>query len=118
MDVVWSKGLTSFAVSDVLPILEARRSLAYTTVMTTLARLHDKGVLARVRDGKRYLYTPNFSRSEFLHQVARQVLAELGEDASRTGAMALLVETVSTAEIPALDELERLVKLRRKALRT
>lgn len=31
--------------------------LAYTTVMTVLARLHDKGVVARVKDGRRYLYS-------------------------------------------------------------
>lgn len=30
--------------------------LAYTTVMTVLGRLHDKGMLTRKRDGKRYLY--------------------------------------------------------------
>ena len=31
--------------------------LAYTTVMTTLARLHDKGALTRCRDGKAYAYS-------------------------------------------------------------
>lgn len=30
--------------------------LAYTTVMTVLGRLHDKGVVSRTRDGRRYLY--------------------------------------------------------------
>src|SRR5688572_17717214 len=34
MDVVWSKRLTSFPVSDVLGVLEKRRTIAYTTVMT------------------------------------------------------------------------------------
>ena len=55
MDVVWSRRMERFAVSDVLAVLERRREIAYTTVMTTFARLHDKGVLARHRDGKRYL---------------------------------------------------------------
>lgn len=30
--------------------------LAYTTVMTVLGRLHEKGVVTRTRDGRRYLY--------------------------------------------------------------
>lgn len=34
------------------------QELAYTTVMTTLARLADKGVVAREREGRGYLYRP------------------------------------------------------------
>lgn len=30
--------------------------LAYTTVMTVLSRLYDKGLVVRVKDGRRYLY--------------------------------------------------------------
>jgi len=32
--------------------------LAYTTVMTVLSRLHDKGLVVRVKDGQRFLYSP------------------------------------------------------------
>ena len=35
---------------------ELGRGLAYTTVMTTLARLHEKGVIARTRTGRAYAY--------------------------------------------------------------
>jgi predicted transcriptional regulator len=35
---------------------ELAGDLAYTTVMTTLARLHDKGALRRRRDGRAYSY--------------------------------------------------------------
>jgi len=35
---------------------EVGADLAYTTVMTVLARLHDKGVLTRQRDGRAYAY--------------------------------------------------------------
>jgi predicted transcriptional regulator len=30
--------------------------LAYTTVMTVLGRLHEKGLVLRAKDGRRYLY--------------------------------------------------------------
>jgi predicted transcriptional regulator len=36
-----------------------RGSPAYTTVMTTLARLHRKGLATRVRAGRGYVYSPN-----------------------------------------------------------
>ena len=115
MDVVWSRQLDRFAVSDVLAVLERRREIAYTTVMTTLARLHEKGVLDRHRDGKRYLYSPRFSREEFLQSTARDVLRGLSDSAGRE-ALALLVETVSSADQQVLDELERMIRRRRKEL--
>jgi predicted transcriptional regulator len=115
MDVVWSRDFAEFAVSDVQRVLEQRREIAYTTVMTTLSRLYDKGVLARTRNGKRYLYRPRFTREEFLKQTTREVLERIGEPA-RQESFALLAESVSSADAGALDELERLIQLRRKEL--
>ena len=115
MDIVWSRKLRRFAVSDVLSVLEKRREVAYTTVMTTVARLYDKGLLSRERDGKRYLYSPRGDREEFLQSTAREVFESLGAPAGRES-LALLVETVSSADTSTLDELEQLIQLRRKEL--
>ena len=113
MDVVWTRKLTRFCVADVLSELAKHRTIAYTTVMTTLARLHEKGLLARERDGKRYLYTPKASRQEFLESTAREVL-----DKAVGGhtAMALLIEKVGEASDAELDELEALIRRRRREL--
>lgn len=113
MDVVWSKQLVSFAVSDVLAVLEKQRDIAYTTVMTTVARLYDKGLLARERDGKRYLYSPKLTREEFLQSTAREVLEEA---VGGHQAMAMLAEKVSEASAVELDELEALIRQRREEL--
>lgn len=115
MDVVWSRGLDAFAVNDVLVVLGKRREIAYTTVMTTLARLHDKGVLLRRRDGKRYLYSARFSREEFLRDTAREVLQGLGGSPGGE-ALALLADAVSSADASLLDELEDRIRRRRKEL--
>jgi len=113
MDAVWSRKLTSFSVGDVLGILEREREIAYTTVMTTVARLYDKGLLERERDGKRYLYSPKLSREQFLESTAREVLegAVGGEQA-----MAMLAEKVSEASAAELDELSALIQKRRQEL--
>lgn len=116
MDVVWSRGLREFAVSDVLETLERRRDIAYTTVMTTLVRLHEKGVLERRRDGKRYLYTSRYTREAFVQATVREVLESLGNAAGRD-VLALLVETASAADEAALDELERMIRRRRRELK-
>jgi len=113
MDVVWGKQLSSFAVGDVLAILEKQRDIAYTTVMTTVTRLYEKGILDRERDGKRYLYSPKLSREEFLQSTAREVLDEA---VGGHQAMAMLAEKVSEASAGELDDLEALIQKRREEL--
>ncbi len=113
MDVVWGRKLERFCVQDVLSVLEARREIAYTTVMTTLARLHEKSVLDRERDGRRFVYSPTLTREEFLEATAREVLdGALGEER----ALAMLAEKVSEASAAELDELEALILRRRREL--
>ncbi len=116
MDVIWSRGLREFAVSDVLETLERRREIAYTTVMTTLVRLHEKALLERRRDGKRYLYTPCYTREQFVQETVREVLESIGNAAGRD-VLALLVETASAADEAALDELDRMIRRRREELK-
>jgi len=113
MDVVWSKRLSSFAVGDVLAILEKQRDIAYTTVMTTVTRLYEKGILQRERDGKRYLYSPTLTREEFMESTAREVLDEA---VGGHQAMAMLAEKVSEASAGELDDLEALIQKRREEL--
>lgn len=114
MDVVWSREFDTFAVSDVLTVLEKKREIAYTTVMTTVARLFDKGVLSRKREGKKYVYSPKYSREEFLESTAREVL---NCAATGHGALAMLADKVSEASRSELDELEELIRQRRQELK-
>lgn len=54
--VLWASGEAT--VGGVLEALNAdrRRPLAYTTVMTVLVRLHERGLVTRTRHGRAYLY--------------------------------------------------------------
>ena len=113
MDVVWGKRLTSFAVADVLAVLEQHREIAYTTVMSTVSRLHEKGLLERTKDGKRYVYAPKLTREQFLETTAREVLDSA---VGGTRAIAMLAEKVSGASSGELDELEALIRRRREEL--
>lgn len=70
--------------------------IAYTTLATTLDRLHRKGVLTRVADGRAFTYRPCVTRAE--------------------AALSFLVDHVGELDATALDELERLVRERRAAL--
>jgi predicted transcriptional regulator len=113
MDVVWSRKWQSFSVNDVLAVLERKREIAYTTVMTTVVRLYEKGLLQRERDGKRYMYSACVTRQEFLESTARDVLKRSVDEPT---ALVLLAERVWEASTSELDELEELIRKRRKEL--
>lgn len=42
---------------EVRNLLDGTGALSYSTVVTTLTRLHDKEVVTRVRDGRAYRYS-------------------------------------------------------------
>ncbi len=111
MDVVWSNGWAQFAVRDVLDVLHEERDIAYTTVMTTVKRLFDKGLLERHKDGRRYLYAPVMGRDEFHARMAVEVMRSLPE-AGRDAAMSALIDEVSDTE--TLDRLEQLIAAKRR----
>lgn len=91
---------------------------AYTTLMTTLDRLHKKGVLDRKKSGRAYRYAPRFSREGLESCLAADAFeALLGGKRSPASARPLLtsfVDAVSRRDALLLDELERLVREKRR----
>lgn len=77
MDVAWSREETT--VRDVLDELNARseRVRAYTTVMTVMTRLCDKGLLERRRRGKTDVYHAALDREEYDERRSAGQVAEL-----------------------------------------
>lgn len=60
---------------------ELGSGLAYTTVMTTLSRLHEKGAVERRRAGRAFRYTPVMDQSDIAAARMRAML-ESGDDRS------------------------------------
>ena len=90
---------------------------AYTTLMTTLDRLHKKGVLSRTKVGRAYAYEPQWARSEMeLRLAARSIEGFLGAARGRGALEPLLscfVDAVSERDRQLLDDLERLLEAKR-----
>jgi predicted transcriptional regulator len=63
--------------------------LAYTTVMTVMARLHDRGLLARKRSGRAYAYTAIGDRAQV---TAHRMHRLLNVDEDRAGVLARFVD--------------------------
>jgi len=70
--------------------------LAYTTVQTTLVRLHAKGVLARERHGRSFAYRPvETPEAAQVGTAARRMRKILDSGADRRGVLARFVADLS-----------------------
>ncbi len=74
MERLWSLGRPA-AVRQVLEDLQRDRTIAYTTVMTVMDKLHRKGLLSREVDGRAYRYSPTRTREQHNAELMGQVLA-------------------------------------------
>jgi predicted transcriptional regulator len=80
MEELWRCGTAS--VQEVYQAFSERS--AYTTLMTTLNRLHRKGLLNRRRKSRAFVYSPRVTREEFDRVVAKDVIdGLLGNDAGQ-----------------------------------
>lgn len=113
MEIVWNLDAEEFSVADVCTILNELREVAYTTVMTTVTRLYEKGLLDRRKEGRKYLYTPKQTRQDFIVALTRKVMGSLPPLGRKT-AMSLLVEHVASADDDDLARLEALIRKRRE----
>ncbi len=113
LDALWAR-CASATVRDLEP---AFAGMAYTTLMTTLDRLHRKGVLTREKHGRRFTYAPRLSREHLLLSVAGDALeAILGARAAEYRPMvSFLVDAVRNEDRDVLDTLDLLIRERRRA---
>lgn len=73
MEVVWeSNGVVT--VRDVFEKINKNRKVAYTTVMTIMGRLVEKGLLKRKASGKAYNYQASYTKDTFLTKATRQII--------------------------------------------
>src|SRR6185436_14491361 len=114
LDETWLR--SEVTVRDIFLAFEER--IAYTTLMTTLDRLFKKRLLERRKDGRAFLYSPALTREEFEHGIREDVIDGLlgpGADSVQP-ILACIVETVSERDRELLDELDRLVKEKKREL--
>jgi len=114
LNEAWRRG--ELSVRDVFVAFDEQ--IAYTTLMTTLDRLYKKKLLDRRKDGRAFLYSPAVSREEFEHGIREDVIdGLLGHGAEGIEpVLACIVDTVSERDRELLDELDRLIKQKRREL--
>jgi len=75
MEIIWANG--SMTVKRALYFINKRNKYAYTTVMTVMARLAEKGVLIREKEGHSYKYTPVLNKKKFLQNAVATIMDSL-----------------------------------------
>jgi predicted transcriptional regulator len=115
MELVWERGTLSVRDAHA----ELGDGFAYTTLMTTLDRLFKKGLLERRKKGRAYVYSAASTPDELERSVAQDLVRGLLE--SSTGEarplLSTLVDAVGESDEMLLDELDRLVRAKRRKLR-
>ncbi|MBC8138540.1 MAG: BlaI/MecI/CopY family transcriptional regulator [Fibrella sp.] len=74
---VWACGDVGCLALEVKKALGAERVLALTTILTTLDRLHDKGILIRDKESKAYRYRAAVSEDALQERIVAGVLGDL-----------------------------------------
>lgn len=109
MTHLWRR--TTATVAQIVEALNAEsdRKLAYTTVMTILVRLHEKGYVTREATGRSYLYQPAMDEAGLRASVGRR---ELGSLIERYGAasVAQFAEDLRTSNAGLAARLRTLAK--------
>ncbi|MGH2399590.1 MAG: BlaI/MecI/CopY family transcriptional regulator, partial [bacterium] len=110
MDVVWDSG--EVTVRDVHRTLEEAHSLAYTTVMTTLGRLADKGLVRRIEDQPAHRYSALVSRDEYARSTVKSVVDWLVSHFPEP-AVAYFVDRVEEQDQRVIEHLREAIDQRR-----
>ncbi|HAA55861.1 MAG TPA: CopY family transcriptional regulator [Myxococcales bacterium] len=111
MELMWREG--ALTVRE-LWSKEEFGERAYTTMMTTMNRLHTKGLLCREKEKSAYRYWPSQERGDYWEEVTRDMMTSLVQ-LGGAPALTAFVDVVSQQDEEHLDRLEALVEQRLQA---
>ncbi len=107
MEVLWKSGAAT--VAEVLASVTSRPAPAYSTVLTTLRILEDKGYVEHVQEGRAFRYRPVVDRGTARQSAVKHLLTRFFE-----GSPELLLLNLLEREKLSVAELKRLRALIKK----
>jgi len=106
MQIVWDRGRVT--VRDVYETLLTRRQVAYTTVMTMMGILEQKGFLKkRASDDRAYVYEPAKSRKTVLRALVNEFVDKVFGGSANPLMVHLIEDKLTDKD---LDELRKLIR--------
>ncbi len=102
MEVLWERGEAS--VQEVTDAFAAREPIAYTTALTMLRILNEKGFVEFRKEGKAHVFVPKVTREEACKSAVHQLLKRFFDGKPQALAQHLLqVGDVDTKELDRLS---------------
>jgi predicted transcriptional regulator len=98
MKIVWERGAAS--VKEVCDMISRRKATAYTTVLTLMGILEEKGALTHTRIGRAYIYKPVLTKQQATRNQIHDVLTRFFD-----GSPEKMIETVIENEIKGAEQL-------------
>jgi BlaI family transcriptional regulator, penicillinase repressor len=98
MKVVWEMGVAT--VKDVCDVMSQAKPVAYTTILTLMGILEEKGALVHTRSGRAFLYNPLLSRQQATRNQVRDVVNRFFDGSSEK-----LIEDILENEVLDPDQL-------------
>lgn len=104
MQVLWDR--KSATVGDVVDTLAGREAPAYSTVLTTLRILEQKGYVRHEKDGRAFVYYPIVGRQDAQRSAIQYLMSRFFDNSPET----LVLNLVKNEELDARD-LNRIQKM-------
>ena len=101
LQLLWERGPST--VREVMEALNRHRHRAYTSVMSLLGVMTDKGLLKRRLKGRAYLYEPRVAREKTVGQMLQDLLGRAFD-----GSAASLVARLLDESSPSTRELDKI----------
>jgi predicted transcriptional regulator len=96
-------------VQHIVQLINRQRPIAYTTVMTVMVHLVDKGLLTRTPERNKYIYQVAQNKDEFLRTASRNMVRSLLHDFGDLAIAGFLVE-ISKIQPEKLEEIRDLLR--------
>lgn len=103
MEILWQKGAAT--VAEVAVALEGEDGAAYTTILTMMRIMRDKGYLRTRKEGRALVFIPKFGRDDAARKAVRQVLGKFF--AGSPGELVLSFLRDEEITLKEIDELRR-----------
>ena len=104
MEIIWKKGQAT--VSDVVTVLKDQ--LAYSTVLTTLRILEQKGYLRHQKEGRAFVYTPIVDRKGARNSFVQYMMSRFFDNSPELLVLNLLEN--GDIDAAALERLKRKIE--------
>jgi predicted transcriptional regulator len=104
MEVLWQRGPST--VAEVVHALPQKLGLSYSTVLTTLRILEQKGYVEHTKEGQAFVYHPIIDRNQARKKVLKHVLNRFFNDSPELLVMKLLEsEEIDTEDLQRIQRL-------------